>query len=97
MGQAIITRSNSLCAQVGYVWFCEILSTSGGILARSTRGAQMSVVPCGDHGPTPHSSDRQFGYGLWKVVVLLDELVYSLPGNTEHLGDLRDADQVNGH
>jgi hypothetical protein len=57
----------------------------------------MGVSPSLDGGPEPNTSDRQFSFRGWEVVIGLDELADSLMRNVEHRGDLGHADQVRRH
>jgi len=53
--------------------------------------------PSGDEIPPPYAADGQFGFGSGKVRVRLNDLVNALTRYTEHLGDLRHADEVLRH
>jgi hypothetical protein len=57
----------------------------------------MGVRPSLDGGLEPNTSDRQFSFRGWEVVIGLDELADPLMRNVEHGGNLPNAHQVNRH
>jgi hypothetical protein len=63
----------------------------------STRATRVLAGPLFDLLFSPDASDRQVCFRLWEVLIGIDQLVDSLPRDSQKFGNFCHADEIEGH